>query len=74
VAALSRNPSEGGASGGPGAGSGGERCGSQEGAGEEWVTKERTGVQARFERPVGGVAEREKGRERGGVVGPGPDQ
>jgi hypothetical protein len=35
------------------------------GAGEEWVTEERTGVQARFERPVGGVAEREKGRERG---------
>jgi hypothetical protein len=44
------------------------------------------GVRARFERPVGGAAEREKGRERvggpvvgvlcgaGGVIGPGSDQ
>jgi hypothetical protein len=47
--------------------------------------EERTGVRACFERPVGGAAEREKGRERGGlaagvlhsaggVVGPGPDR
>jgi hypothetical protein len=32
----------------------------ERGAGEEWVTEEQTGVRARFERPVGGAAEREK--------------
>jgi hypothetical protein len=51
--------------GGPRAGRGGERCGAREGGGEEWVTKERTAFRVHFERPVGGAAEREKGRERG---------
>jgi hypothetical protein len=38
---------------------------SRGGAGEEWVTEERTGVRARFEWLVGGAAEGEKGREGG---------
>jgi hypothetical protein len=59
---------------GPGVGSGGERCRTREGAGEVLVTEEQTGVRACFERPVGGAAEGEKGRERGGVMGPGPDR
>jgi hypothetical protein len=57
----------------------------ERGAGEEWVMEERTGVQAHFERPVSGAAEREKGgrggsghgsamRCGGGVVGPGQDR
>jgi hypothetical protein len=48
--------------GGPGARSGGERCGAREGGGEEWVTEEQTVFRVRFERPVSGVAEGEKGR------------
>jgi hypothetical protein len=37
----------------------------ERGAGEVLVMEEQTGVRACFERPVGGAAEGEKGRERG---------
>jgi hypothetical protein len=46
----------------------GERCGAQEGGIRRGVGDGGAdGVRARFERPVGGAAEREKGREREGV-------
>jgi hypothetical protein len=64
VTTLGRNSSEGGlpvaGGGGPDVRSGGKKCGAREGAGEEWVTEERTAFQARFENDRSTVWQRVK--------------